>query len=103
VTGATSVEDDEGRGQVLLFVRRVRPRVVELVEDVGGDPPRAPLAVDRLARPGRLDGHVVRMDLGADAVEQDSPLAADRRARGRPAAPATPADPPRARPDDRAA
>ncbi len=53
-------------------------RVVELVEDVGVDPAGAPLAVDRLGRPGRLDGDVVRVDLGPDAIEQDPALPSDR-------------------------
>ena len=54
------------------------------MEDVGVDPAGAPLAVDRLGAPARLDGDVVRVDLRPDAVEQDPPLAADGgRRRGR--------------------
>ena len=60
-----------------------RPRVVELMEDVGVDPARAPLAVDRLGRAGRLDRHVVRVDLRTHAVEQDPALARGRRRRRR--------------------
>ena len=52
-------------------------RVVELVQHVGADPARAPFAVVRLVPGFPLDGHVVRMDLGANAVEQDPPFAAD--------------------------
>ena len=47
---AAGVEDDERHGQVDVLVGRVRPRVVELVQDVRADPARAPLAVDRLRR-----------------------------------------------------
>ena len=63
----------------LVLVGGVAARVVELVEDVGVDAPRAPLAVVRLGRALALDGHVVRVDLGAHAIEQDPPLAPDRR------------------------
>ena len=69
----------------LVLVGGVRPRVVELVEDVGVDAARAPLAVVRLGRAVALDRDVVRVDLGADAVEQDPPLAPDG-ASARPAA-----------------
>ena len=53
------------------------PGVVELVQHVGADPARAPLAVVGLGRAGALDRHVVRVDLGGDAIEQDAPLASD--------------------------
>ena len=43
------------------------------------DPARAPLAVPGLGRAVGLDRHVVRVDLGRDAVEQDPPLAPDGR------------------------
>ena len=52
-------------------------RVVELVQDVGVDPARAPLAVVRLGGALALDGHVVRMDLGGDPIEQDPSFAPD--------------------------
>ena len=74
---ALGVEHDDRRDERLVLVGGVRPRVVELVEDVGVDPARAPLAVDRLGRAGRLDRHVVRVDLRPHAVEQDPPLAPD--------------------------
>ena len=46
--------------------------------------PRAPhLQSIASAAPVRLDGHVVRVDLGPDAVEQDPPLAPDRAVAGR--------------------
>ena len=60
----------------------MRPRVVELVEDVRRDAAGAPLAVDRGRGALDLDRDVVRVDLGPDAVEQDPPLAPDRRRRG---------------------
>ena len=71
------VEDDDRGREGLVLVGGMGPRVVELVQDVGVDPPRAPLAVDRLGGAGGLDGDVVRVDLGPDPVEQDPPLAAD--------------------------
>ena len=46
--------------QRLVLVGGMGPRVVELVEDVGVDAARAPLAVPRLGRALALDGHVVR-------------------------------------------
>ena len=73
----------------LVLVGRVRPRIVELVEHVRVDAAGAPLAVVRLGRAVALDRHVVRVDLRADPVEQDPPLATDgfaaptRRARSR--------------------
>ena len=77
VARAPGVEHDEGDRRALVLVGRVRAGVVELVEDVGVDAARAPLAVVRLGRAVALDGHVVRVDLGPDAVEQDAALAAD--------------------------
>ena len=61
----------------VLLVGRVAARVVELVEDVGVDPARTPLAVPRFLAAGRLDGQVVRVDLGRDAVEEHPTLAAN--------------------------
>ena len=81
--------------RALLLVGGVGPGVVELMQHVGVDPARAPLAVVGFGRPGPLDRHVVRMDLGRDAVEQDSPLAANRGRTVRRASPATaPSTPP---------
>ena len=51
------------------------PSIVELVEDIGRDPARTPLAVIDLGAALALHGHVVRVDLGGNAVEEDAPLA----------------------------
>src|SRR5690349_7494810 len=51
----TGIEDEDRDGQSLVLVGGVRPGVVELVEDVGVDPARTPLAVDRLGGAGNLD------------------------------------------------
>src|SRR6476659_1275840 len=45
--GALGIEDDDRRGQDFVLVGSVGSRVVELVEHVRVDAPRAPLAVDR--------------------------------------------------------
>jgi hypothetical protein len=58
----------------------MRPRVVELVQDVGVDAPRAPFAVVKLRPRRRFHGHVVGVDLGRDPVEEDAPLAFHRSA-----------------------
>ena len=71
------IEDDERDPQRLVLAGGVRPRIVELVEDVGVDAARAPLAVVGLGRAVALDRHVVRVDLRADPIEQDAPLATD--------------------------
>ena len=63
--------------QALVLVGGMLARVIELVEDVGVDPSCAPLAVVDLRRGSRLHGHVVRVDLGANAIEQDPALATD--------------------------
>ena len=77
VARPAGIEHDQGDRQRLVLARRIRPGVVELVEDVGVDAAGAPLAVVRLGRAVALDGHVVRVDLGPDAIEQDAALAAD--------------------------
>src|SRR5207247_4340550 len=76
VAGGPRVEDDEPDDEPLLLVLRVATGIVELVEDGGADPPCTPLAVVRLGGVRCLEGDVVRMDLRADAVEEDAPLAA---------------------------
>ena len=73
------VEDDDGRTERHLLVGSMGSRVVELVEDVRVDAPGAPFAVDRLGGTPFLDGHVVGMDLGTNAVEEDPTLATDPR------------------------
>ena len=78
VARPAGIEDDEADGQPLVLVRGVLPRVVELVQDVGADAARAPLAVDRLGATVDLDRHVVGVNLGANAVEEDPPFAPDR-------------------------
>ena len=53
----------------------MRPGIVKLVEDVGRDAARTPLAVPRLGGSVALDRDVVGVDLGTHAIEQDAPLA----------------------------
>ncbi len=79
VAGPLRIEYDEGHGQPLVLLGGVLPRVVELMEDVGIDAARAPLAVERLGGRLALDRDVVRVDLGADAIEQDPSLTPDSR------------------------
>ena len=85
VARASGIEHDQRDGQALVLVGGVRPRVVELVEDVGVDPARAPLAVVRLGGAVALDGHVVRVDLGRGRRRTGSAARGGRRRR-RPAA-----------------
>src|SRR6185295_2251625 len=77
VAGAARVEDHERDREAFVLVGRVAPGVVELMKNVSADPTRAPLAVDGLGAPVRLDRHVVWVDLRPDAVEEDPPLASD--------------------------
>src|SRR5204863_1633946 len=81
-TGSIGIEDDDRRDQRLVLVSCVAAGIVELVEDIRVDPSRAPFAVERLCGAGCLDRHVVGMDLGPDAVEQDPALAPDSIATG---------------------
>ena len=62
---ALGVEHDERDAQPLVLGLGVGARVVELVEHVGVDAARAPLAVVGLRRTRPLDGHVVGVDLRA--------------------------------------
>ena len=64
---------------VHVLIGGMCPGVVELVQDVGVDSAGAPLAVVDLGPGARLHRHVVGVDLGPHAVEQDAPLAADGR------------------------
>ena len=74
------IEDDERHGQTFLLLGCVFPRVVELMKDVGVDPAGSPFAVVRLGGRLPLDRHVVRVDLGPNAVEQDPSLTPHRSA-----------------------
>lgn len=69
LTRTASVEDDDGDIEIYVFVRGMRSGVVELIEDIGVDTPRAPLAVVNLGSRSRLHSDVVGVDLGWDAVE----------------------------------
>ena len=71
------------------------------MQDVGGDAAGAPFAVDCGRGAVDLDGDVVRMDLGPNAVEQDATLPPDRTCRG--GRMATPEQELRERLDDRPA
>ena len=78
LAGPFGIEDHQADREPLLLVRRVGPRVVELVQDVRADAMGTPLAVVCLGRAGSFDGDVIGVDLRRDAVEQDATLRAGR-------------------------
>ena len=86
-TSAAASKTTSATVEPLVLVGGVGPRVVELVQDVGVDAARAPLAVVGLGRAVALDRHVVRVDLGA-ARRRTGSVARGGPRRRRPGAPA---------------
>src|SRR5436309_1097443 len=71
VAGQSGVEDDQPDPELFVLVSGVGAGVVELVEDVRVDASGALFAVVCLRSARTLERHVVWVDLGTHAVEQD--------------------------------